>query len=109
MQINLEELLKAAHQRELERMPKQHSQRTPDCPPIGYYLDYGRGGWPEELKAHATNCVYCQKKLASAWNAIGHHPSEEQINDPNYENKLAVERHLNWHGCESCTGKIEKK
>jgi len=108
MQINLEEAIRIAYQREFEKMPKQHSQRTPDCPPISAYLHYAVDGWPEELKAHATNCIYCQKSLAAVWSATDHHPSEADINNPNYENKLAVERHLNWHGCESCAGKVKK-
>lgn len=107
MRITLEEALKRCFDAEIERMPKQHSQRTANCPPIPDYLKYAKEGWPEELKAHATACIYCQKSLAAVWSATDHHPSEEEINDPSHENRTAIERHVNWH-CISCQTKVKK-
>lgn len=109
MRINLEEALKAVYENEIAKMSGQHSQRTPDCPLTAAYLRYAKEGWPEKLRAHASNCIYCQKSLAIVWKLTDHHPSEEELNDPNYINRMAVERHLNWHGCESCAGKVNKK
>ena len=103
--ISLMDALKASYDEEISKMPTQHSQRTVDCPPMPMYIQYAKDGWPEELKAHATACIYCQKSLAAIWSATDHHPSEEEINDPSHENRIAIERHVNWH-CVSCQAKV---
>ncbi len=108
MVYDLEALLKESYEAERAEVPTQHSQRTNDCPHQHLYKQYAQEGWPAELQKHARSCQYCQKALAVFWDILGYHPSEADINDPNFINHIAVERHITWHHCESCAAGIKK-
>ena len=106
--INLEDAIRAAYQRRFDKLPARHSQQTDDCPHMATYIQIGLGDWPAELKEHARSCQFCQKSMEAVWTALEHHPSESEINDPNYINAIAVGHHINWAGCESCAKKVHK-
>lgn len=97
-------LLKENYEREMAKIPNRHSQQTDLCP-FGRYAQYVKEGWPPELVAHATNCAYCQKCLAIEWEILKIHPTAAEINDPNHPNRMAIERHINWHNCKKCAKK----
>lgn len=61
---DLENLLRQSFAAEIGRLPKQHPERTQECPHPSSYVRYARSGWPPELAPHAATCAYCQKSLA---------------------------------------------
>lgn len=66
---NLARLLRAAYELEVERAPKQHPLRRPDCPPLPRFVAALRKGWNPQEREHISNCAYCQKVTAMEWRA----------------------------------------
>ena len=43
---------------------RQHSQRTPDCPPLTAFPEIVENGWPADRLDHIrAGCIYCEKVL----------------------------------------------
>jgi hypothetical protein len=103
---DLEDLLRTV---EFSRLPKQHSQRTAECPHPSLYVRYARTGWPKDLVEHARACPYCQKSKAAAWSieCPGWGELQNYLQDSNYPDRVAVERHLEWTGCGVCAARLE--
>lgn len=106
--VDLENVLRRAYAAKFARLP-EHPQRTADCPNPSAYIRYARTGWPEELAAHAGACMYCQKSKAAVWSAEcpGWRELQDYLQNPNYPDRVAVERHLQWAGCDACAARLE--
>lgn len=106
--VDLENVLRRAYAARFERMPA-HPQRTPECPNPSAYIRYARTGWPVELIAHAVACTYCQKSKAAVWSAEcpGWGELQNYLQDSNYPDRVALERHLHWTGCGACAARLE--
>ena len=59
-------LLRADHALNLENAPREHSQRTPQCPSLPRFQEARRHGWTDEERRHIFEgaCPYCRKVLA---------------------------------------------
>jgi hypothetical protein len=56
-------LARAVHDLDVQEAPRQHSQRTPQCPPLTRFGVAGTTGWSPDEQAHISSCPYCQKVL----------------------------------------------
>lgn len=107
--VDLENLLRKTYAVKFDRPPEQPSQRTAECPHPSAYIRYARTGWPEELATHAATCTYCQKSKAAAWSieCPGWGELQNYLQDSNYPDRVALERHLQWTGCAACAARLE--
>jgi hypothetical protein len=64
MTHRLDDLLKAAHERDLAEAPRQHRHRTPQCPPEHVLLLRQRDEWESAVREHVgAGCRYCTMLL----------------------------------------------
>jgi hypothetical protein len=61
---NLVRVLRAVAEQKVAEAPKQHSLRTPQCPPLTRFPAAARSGWTPEEEAHIRSCPYCRKVIA---------------------------------------------
>ena len=61
---NLIRALRAVHELDVQKAPRQHPLRTPQCPPLSRFGVALREGWTAEEKQHVRQCAYCQKIIA---------------------------------------------
>ena len=102
---DFEELLREMESR---RFSRQHTERTPKCLHPSLYVRYARTGWPNEVVAHAKACAYCQKSKAAAWSVEcpGLGELQAYLQNPDYPDSVAVDRHLYWDWCGACAARI---
>jgi hypothetical protein len=58
---NLMRALRAVEEREIERAPKQHRLRTPECPSLSRLAAGFRDGFTKQERRHVEKCAYCQR------------------------------------------------
>ncbi len=64
---NLVRVLRAVHKLEVQKAPKQHRFKTPQCPSLPRFAVALREGWTPEEREHVSECRYCQKIIAMEW------------------------------------------
>jgi hypothetical protein len=57
---NLMRALRAVEEREIERAPKQHRLRTPECPSLPRLAAGFRNGFTAQEQRHVERCEYCR-------------------------------------------------
>lgn len=64
---NLNHMLRAVYERDVQKAPEQHRQRTPACPSLPRFAAAAETGWTPQGQAHMMTCPYCQTVMAMEW------------------------------------------
>ena len=97
---DLDQLLLEVDLSALGKIPRDHLDRTPQCPRLGTYPDVAQNGWPNpELAIHGKTCAFCQKTIAAIWNTTC--PGWLRARDPDLA--MAFGRHK--QECDACQSK----
>jgi hypothetical protein len=74
-------LARAVYALEVEQAPRQHSQRTPQCPSLPRFGVALVSGWTAAEEAHVRGCPYC-RKVAQMFAHAEAPPPKFQASDP---------------------------